>query len=173
MFRTLIVFHFFLLFCLGLIFAQTNTKHIRISGYYKKNGTYVQPYFRTAPNSTNRDNYSTKGNVNPYTGKSGWIEPDSKYNTLYYNTYSYSHQKTISNYPSNLNLPIKDKNRTYIQDESGKYTYYLTIEDERTFKIFDMKDSLVMYLVINHRGDWRIFDSNMIYIKTIFITTEK
>ena len=63
-------------------FAQTNTRHVKVSGYYRNNGTYVQPYFRTAPNSTNRDNFSTKGNTNPYTGKPGWIEPDSKNNTL-------------------------------------------------------------------------------------------
>ena len=112
MFRQLIVLFFLIFFCLGFIFGQTNPKHIRVGGNYKQDGTYVQPYFRTAPNSTNRDNFSTKGNDNPYTGKSGWIEPDSKYNTLYYNTYTYSHQKIISDHPQNLNLPINDKNRT-------------------------------------------------------------
>ena len=29
------------------------------------------PYYRTRPNETVNDNYSTKGNVNPYTGKAG------------------------------------------------------------------------------------------------------
>ena len=173
MFRKLIVLFCLIFFCLEFIFAQTNPKHIRVSGYYKKNGTYVQPYFRTTPNPTNLDNFSTKGNVNPYTGKPGWVEPDGKYNTLYYNTSSYSPQKNLSEYPINSKLPIQNKNRTYIEDESGNYTYYLTVKDERTFKIFDMNDNFVLYIVINHRGDWRIFDSNMIYIKTIFVTTEK
>jgi hypothetical protein len=31
----------------------------------------VQTYKRTASNSTQKDNFSTKGNVNPYTGKKG------------------------------------------------------------------------------------------------------
>lgn len=40
-------------------------------GYYKKDGTYVAPHYSTAPNETKNDNYSTRGNVNPYTGQSG------------------------------------------------------------------------------------------------------
>lgn len=40
-------------------------------GYVKKNGTYVQPHEKTAPNKTKNDNYSAKGNTNPYTGKKG------------------------------------------------------------------------------------------------------
>ena len=51
-------------------------RHVKVRGYYR-NGTYVRPYYRTAPNSTNRDNFSTRGNVNPYTGKRGWIRPDN------------------------------------------------------------------------------------------------
>lgn len=43
----------------------------RVRGYYRKNGTYVQPYFRSDRNSSKWDNYSTKGNINPFTGKRG------------------------------------------------------------------------------------------------------
>jgi hypothetical protein len=158
-------------------FAQTNSRHVKVSGYYRKDGTYVQPYFRTAPNSTSRDNFSTKGNTNPYTGKPGWIEPDSKYNTFYYSTYTYPTNKTQNGYKtsttSTKTILIQSKNRTYIEDEYGAYSCYLTVKDERTFNIYDMKDELILYLVVNHRGDWRIFDSNWIYIKTIFVETEK
>ena len=173
MFKKFFSLFFLLIFCLEFVFSQTNPKHVRVSGYTRKDGTYVQPYFRTAPNSTNRDNFSTKGNVNPYTGKPGWIEPDSKYNTFYYDTYSYTPTTHKSDYATNSSLPIKYKNRTYIEDEYGAYTCYLTVKDERTFNIYDMNDNLILYLVINHRGDWRIFDDNWIYIKTIFVTTEK
>ena len=43
----------------------------RVKGYTKKDGTYVAPHYRSSPNKTKYDNYSTKGNVNPYTGKRG------------------------------------------------------------------------------------------------------
>jgi hypothetical protein len=39
--------------------------------YVKKNGTRVQSYKATNPNKTQRDNFSAKGNFNPYTGKTG------------------------------------------------------------------------------------------------------
>jgi hypothetical protein len=42
-----------------------------VHGYYRRNGTYVHPYHRSSPNGTAIDNYSYKGNVNPYTGKVG------------------------------------------------------------------------------------------------------
>jgi len=46
-----------------------------VNGYYKSNGTYVQGHHRTSPNKTKSDNYSTKGNTNPYTGKKGTKSP--------------------------------------------------------------------------------------------------
>lgn len=48
---------------------------VYVSGYEKKDGTYVEPYYRSSPNSTTSDNYSTKGNVNPYTGQEGTKSP--------------------------------------------------------------------------------------------------
>ena len=47
-----------------------------ISGYTKSNGTYVAPSHATNPNGTKADNWSTKGNVNPYTGKEGTKSQD-------------------------------------------------------------------------------------------------
>jgi hypothetical protein len=42
-----------------------------VSGYSRSNGTYVAPHYKTSPNSTVQDNYSYKGNTNPYTGSTG------------------------------------------------------------------------------------------------------
>lgn len=50
---------------------------VRVKGYTRKDGTYVAPSVRSAPNSSVYDNYSTKGNVNPYTGKSGTVDPNA------------------------------------------------------------------------------------------------
>jgi hypothetical protein len=50
---------------------------VSVKGYYKSNGTYVQPHVRSSPNNTTADNWSTKGNVNPYTGKQGTNNPPS------------------------------------------------------------------------------------------------
>jgi hypothetical protein len=66
-----------LLLIVSELYSQTNPDHVYVNGYYRKNGTYVRPHYRTAPNNTNRDNFSTLGNVNPYTGKPGYIIPDN------------------------------------------------------------------------------------------------
>ena len=54
---------------------QGNPSTTTVHGYTKKDGTVVAPYQRTAPNGTQRDNWSSKPNVNPYTGKEGTKEP--------------------------------------------------------------------------------------------------
>jgi uncharacterized protein YgiM (DUF1202 family) len=48
---------------------------VRVRGHYRKDGTYVPPHYRTAPNGTTLDNWSTRGNVNPYTGEVGTRDP--------------------------------------------------------------------------------------------------
>lgn len=48
--------------------------HMR-NGYVTKNGTYVAPSYATHPNSTKLDNYRTVGNVNPYSGRVGTVDP--------------------------------------------------------------------------------------------------
>ena len=42
-----------------------------VNSYVTKNGTYFAPSHATNPNSTKTDNYSHKGNTNPYTGAKG------------------------------------------------------------------------------------------------------
>lgn len=48
---------------------------VHVNGYAKRNGTYVMPHVRTAPNPTRIDNWSSRPNVNPYTGKVGTKDP--------------------------------------------------------------------------------------------------
>jgi hypothetical protein len=46
-----------------------------VNGYYKSNGTYVQGYYRSTPDGDPSNNYSTRGNINPYTGQVGTRDP--------------------------------------------------------------------------------------------------
>jgi len=55
--------------------TSSSTRVVNVRGYTRKDGTYVRPHKRTAPNNTKLDNWSTKGNVNPYTGEPGTIDP--------------------------------------------------------------------------------------------------
>lgn len=59
-----------------LVGAVASAKDVYVNSYYRKDGTYVQGYHRTSPDNDVYNNYSTKGNVNPYTGKEGTVDPD-------------------------------------------------------------------------------------------------
>ena len=64
------------LFCLPVLAkgskrSGSTSSKVRVKGYTKKNGRAVTPSSRTAPNKTQTDNYSTKGNRHPDTGKKG------------------------------------------------------------------------------------------------------
>ncbi len=48
---------------------------VYVNGYFRRDGTYVGGHHRTAPNRTTVDNFSTRGNVNPYTGRRGSKRP--------------------------------------------------------------------------------------------------
>jgi len=50
---------------------QMQTDEVYVQGYMRKNGTYVQAYKRTKADKTQANNWSSFGNINPYTGKRG------------------------------------------------------------------------------------------------------
>ncbi len=51
--------------------GHVNSQSHSVKGYTKRDGTHVAPSHATNRNGTRTDNYSHKGNVNPYTGKEG------------------------------------------------------------------------------------------------------
>lgn len=64
----------------GLAFAGG----VHVNGYFRSNGTYVQPHYRSAPDGNPYNNWSFPGNVNPYTGKVAPGNPET-YLEHYYN----------------------------------------------------------------------------------------
>lgn len=81
-----------------------------VNGYYRKDGTYVQPHYRSAPNNTTLDNYSTRGNVNPYTGQVGtrdpyYRAPTTTYSNPYGSTYSNPYAAPRTTTPCYYNCP--------------------------------------------------------------------
>jgi hypothetical protein len=61
----------FLALVLLLGLSAVAEAQVRVRGYYRSSGTYVQPHYRSAPNYSRWDNWSTVGNMNPYTGSYG------------------------------------------------------------------------------------------------------
>jgi hypothetical protein len=58
-------------FASSFVAARGGGGSVGVHGYVKSNGTYVQPHMRSAPDGNFNNNWSTSGNVNPYTGEAG------------------------------------------------------------------------------------------------------
>lgn len=85
------------------------------SGYTKSNGTYVQPHYKTKNNNTNTDNFSTKGNYNPYNGTTG-----SRAKDYSNDAYNYGKGKTIQTGPKGGQYYINSNgNKTYVPKRNG------------------------------------------------------
>lgn len=54
-----------------IVSAGIAAAQVHVHGYTRSNGTYVAPHVRSSPNGSAADNWSAKGNVNPYTGDEG------------------------------------------------------------------------------------------------------
>ena len=75
------------------IFSTQAFADTYVRGYTRSDGTYVNGYYRSSPNHTKLDNFSTKGNYNPYTGQKGYIDPygnnqSRSYNNSFYSNYN-------------------------------------------------------------------------------------
>jgi hypothetical protein len=78
------------LFLVAPVFADTY-----VNGYYRKDGTYVNGHYRSNADGNRYNNYSTRGNTNPYTGQQGYKNP---YNNSYSNSYGNSYGNGYNNY---------------------------------------------------------------------------
>ncbi len=61
-----------LMIAMMLTLAVFASARVSVRGYTRSSGTYVQPHYRTNPDSYRYNNYSSYGNYNPYTGAKGY-----------------------------------------------------------------------------------------------------
>lgn len=64
--------------------SSVNNNATFVDSYTRNDGTFIQEHFRSMPNDTNWDNYSTKGNINPFTGTTGHRAKDYSSEALNY-----------------------------------------------------------------------------------------
>ena len=86
---------------------EVEAGRVRVRGYYRKDGTYVRPHYRTAPDSNPYNNYSFPGNYNPNTGRITPGDPQ-KYLDRYYNR-----SKTYKPATTYTPLPTYKSSSTY------------------------------------------------------------
>lgn len=88
------------------VFAQS---HRYQNGYYRNNGAYVRGHFKTRSDQTNHNNFSTRGNRNPYVGSSGRRARD-------YSPRAY-------NYGRGKNITTGPRGGQFYRNRSGRRTY--------------------------------------------------
>jgi len=60
-------------FTVGTIFwIKVAEAYVRVKPYFRQDGTYIQPHYRSDPDSSRWNNWSTWGNINPFNGKKGY-----------------------------------------------------------------------------------------------------
>ena len=95
--------------------TQTNPNIKYQEGYQRSNGTYVQGHYKTESNTTNLDNFSTQGNINPYTLQSGTRAQDYSPDAL-----NYGQGQIIQTGPRGGQYYINENGRkTYVPKRSG------------------------------------------------------
>ena len=67
----------------SMVCSSVAVADVYVRGYTRSDGTYVAPHYRSSPNATRNDNWTTRGNVNPYTGEPGTRSPDYGYGSSY------------------------------------------------------------------------------------------
>lgn len=133
-------------FLILLLTSFWSFSQVQVRGYYRKDGTYVRPHVRTAPNSTVTDNYSYQGNYNPnleynsplpkstynyYNNSSnnsssgkewvnGYYRKDGTYVSGYYRNKKNSNNNSYSN--SNNYSSSKSSTNTYKYSDANNYT---------------------------------------------------
>lgn len=69
-----------------------------VQGHLRSNGTYVHGYNRSTPNDYKFDNYSTKGNTNPWTGEQGKIRSEFGSRSIYDNDSNRTYRRGYDGY---------------------------------------------------------------------------
>lgn len=114
------------LLLLLLLYAAILSADTYVDGYTKANGTYVEGHYRSSPNDTVSDNYSTDGNENPYTGEEGNREvyDDGGYENADDSGENYSTSQQTS---SGSNTPDSDNTGLIILGVIGGLILFFTI----------------------------------------------
>jgi len=78
--------------------ASTAIADSYVSGYTRRDGTYVAPYYRSSPDSSYNNNWSVSPNINPYTGQQGSRSPTWNSQTPSFNSPSYNYRPSYPRY---------------------------------------------------------------------------
>ena len=134
-------------------FAQRGSRggDVPVQGYTRADGTYVQPYMRSAPDENVYNNWSTSGNYNPYTGQLGTKNPTT------------TGSSSGSTYPYFV-VPTAETMQDQLQSWIGHYSYQLNARFGQPYKTHKQKDGYsVEYTNLNQRIEFFVDQAGVIW----------
>lgn len=97
---------------------------VHVNGYYRSNGTYVQPHYRSAPDGNPYNNWSYPGNTNPYTGEMAGGNPDTYLKNYYDKSSGSSYSSPSYSLPSYSDQPPSVSVGSTHETVTGGYKSY-------------------------------------------------
>jgi hypothetical protein len=145
--------HILLLFAI-LTFYFSNAQ-VHVNGYFRKDGTYVQPHQRSSPDGLKSNNYSYQGNYNPNTGRiTGGYG--------YVNQPSYNYNQKYFYYEVDYCSLVTDRSVKLVQINSWSQLQLLKIN---WYVIVDTSSSSVGYVNFKTSKRYIIYDKQGIYVR--------
>jgi len=125
------------------LFVSAVYADVWVNGYTRKNGTHVQGYWRSSPDSDPTNNFSYPGNVNPYTGKVAPGNPET-----YLKDYP-----NYSNKPNVVPVPIPQiPTNEYVIEKQILSAEYIKVIKENV-NIYEEPDNSLAIVGIASEGD--------------------
>jgi hypothetical protein len=120
-----------------LLSFMSMAQDVWVEGYSRSDGTYVDGHYRSAPNGTKADNWSTLGNVNPHTGEIG--------------------TRTYDAYQNRRQDGQKDTGNDYYGSESQIPNSHTMNSEQRTSQSNDSLGATLFYYFLIFAFPWAIF----------------
>jgi len=137
--------------------SYTSSTDVWVSGYYRKDGTYVMGHWRSSPDGNPYNNWSFPGNINPYTGKVATGNPETYLKNYY--KYSKGNMRKIGfSSVDNVAIAVTINNIGKIRN-APPITIGSSIED--VIKVMGLPDSVqISSNAYKYRNSTIYFDDN-------------
>ncbi len=133
--RSLITF----LLVISVFFVISNDliSQVKVKGYYRKDGTYVQPHYRSNPDGNPYNNWSYPGNTNPYTGKTATGNESTYLDNYYQNNNKSSNSNYSGSSYNSSYYSLSGTGNIIIFTDEGDFGEILVFVDEEYIGTLD------------------------------------
>jgi hypothetical protein len=127
-----------ILLIVSLVDIKLTNAAVHVKGYFRSDGTFVSPHYRSSPDNSFYNNYSTYGNINPYTGEIG---------TKMTPNYNFQSDTSLYKYGRDIEEIFEgDTSNSYDTDIEGDVEYSVTEDDIIPQESQDEKEATEVFM---------------------------